>query len=373
MTDKSQQDRESAKNGQDDKANGQKKSQRKGLSPLTRNMLIAGAILIAVIWLLNWLFTRHHIETDDAYTHGRKISVAPHVNGYVTDLRVNDNQFVKQGQILLVIDDRDYRASLDKATASLAQAMANLSGAQNQLVVASKRFPGQFTAAQGALAAAKADLFKAETDFKRQQRVSRAATTQQNVDYAKAALEQARARVVQAEGQLEQARPVQPSIKNQEDIFAQQRASLKVAEANLKLAELNMEWTQVKAPHDGWISQRNVERGDFVQTGQKLFAIVEPEVWVVANYKETEITKMKPGQRAKISVDAYPSLHLKGHVDSIQLGAGSAFSAFPPENATGNFVKIVQRVPVKILIDEGLDPHHPLPLGVSVVPTVYVQ
>lgn len=373
MTDNSQQDRKPAKNDQDDKPDAGKDKKKKGVSPRTKVLLIAGVILIAIIWLFYWLLTRNHIETDDAYTQGRKISIAPHVNGYVTDLRVNDNQFVRHGQVLLTIDDRDYRASLDKAMASLSQASANLSGAENQLIVASKKFPGQLTAAQGALAAAKADLFKAETDFKRQQRVSRAATTQQNVDYAKAALEQARARVIQAEGQLEQARPVQPNIKNQEDIFAQQRASLKVAEANLKLAELNMEWTQVKAPHDGWISQRNVEQGDFVQTGQKLFSIVSPEVWVVANYKETQITKMKPGQKAEISVDAYPSLHLKGHVDSIQLGAGAAFSAFPPENATGNFVKIVQRVPVKILIDKGLDPKHPLPLGVSVIPTVYVK
>ncbi len=197
------------------------------------------------------------------------------------------------------------------------------------MIVASKKFPGSSPQRRVRLPPQKPISLKRRRILKRQQRVSRAATTQQNVDYAKAALEQARARVIQAEGQLEQARPVQPNIKNQEDIFAQQRAFLKVAEANLKLAELNMEWTQVKAPHDGWISQRNVEQGDFVQTGQKLFSIVAPEVWILANYKETQITKMKPGQKAEISVDAYPSLHLKGHVDSIQLGAGAAFSCLP--------------------------------------------
>ncbi len=177
---------------------------------------------------------------------------------------------------------------------------------------------------------------------------------------------------MRAEGELQQSTPVQANIDNQESSMQQQKAALKAAEADLVQAQLNLGWTELRAPHDGWISQRNVEQGDFVQTGQKLFSIVEPEVWVVANFKETQIAKMRAGQKAEIEVDSYPNLKLHGHVDSIQLGAGSAFSAFPPENATGNFVKIVQRVPVKILIDSGLDPNVPLPLGVSVVPTVTV-
>jgi membrane fusion protein (multidrug efflux system) len=129
----------------------------------------------------------------------------------------------------------------------------------------------------------------------------------------------------------------------------------------------------VRAPQDGWITQRNVEMGNDVTAGQQIFAIVSPEVWITANFKETQLGLMRPGQSVEISVDAYPQLHLTGHVDSIQKGSGSKFSAFPAQNATGNFVKIVQRVPVKIVIDHGLDPNLPLPLGISVEPTVRVQ
>ncbi|GBQ95141.1 HlyD family secretion protein [Asaia lannensis] len=355
------------KNDKQDKKNGGKKR-----SPLLRVILIVVVIVVAIAWIAYWLLTRNQIETDDAYTAGRKVAIAPHVNGYVTQLLVNDNQFVHAGQLLVKIDDRDYIASLHKAEASIAQAQANFAAATQMVMVAQQNFPGRLIAAKGALASAQAQLFKAETDYRRQHSVSRAATTQQDIDYSKAALDQAHAEVMRAEGELQQATPVKPNIENQQATMKQQNAALKAAEADLVQAQLNYGWTEVRAPHDGWISQRNVEQGDFVQTGQKLFSVVEPEVWVVANYKETQIQKMRPGQKVEIEVDAYPNLTLHGHVDSIQLGAGAAFSAFPPENATGNFVKIVQRVPVKILIDSGLDPNVPLPLGVSVVPTVTV-
>ena len=133
---------------------------------------------------------------------------------------------------------------------------------------------------------------------------------------------------------------------------------------------MNLSWSVVTAPQDGWITKRNVEKGNYVTPGQQIFYIVSPQVWVTANFKESQLSYMRPGQKAQISVDAYPNLDLQGHVDSIQLGSGSKFTAFPPENATGNFVKIVQRVPVKIVIDSGLDPKIPLPLGISVVPTL---
>jgi membrane fusion protein (multidrug efflux system) len=153
----------------------------------------------------------------------------------------------------------------------------------------------------------------------------------------------------------------------------QQKGQTEQAQARLDQADLNLSWTVVTAPQDGWITKRNVEMGNYVTAGQQIFSIVSPEVWVTANFKETQLARMRAGQPATIAVDAYPQLDLKGHVDSIQLGSGSKFTAFPPENATGNFVKIVQRVPVKIVIDSGLDPALPLPLGISVVPTVKVQ
>jgi membrane fusion protein (multidrug efflux system) len=129
----------------------------------------------------------------------------------------------------------------------------------------------------------------------------------------------------------------------------------------------------VTAPQDGWITKRAVEVGNYVSAGQQIFSIVSPEVWVTANFKESQLNDMRPGQKVDIRVDAYPSLRLHGHIDSVQLGSGTKFSAFPPENATGNFVKVVQRVPVKIVIDSGLNPDIPLPLGISVSPVVTVR
>lgn len=368
--DHAQDHQQSDQQGQQD-ANASKNQKKR--SPLVRIVLLLLVVLAVVGIGLYWFLTRNDIDTDDAYTAGRKISIAPHVNGYVTKLLVNDNQFVHRGELLVSIDDRDYLASLHKAQASVQQAESNMSAYRLLLAVAHKNFPGQLVTAQGSLSAAQARLFKAETDYKRQHSVSRAATTQQDIDYSRAALEEAKAQVMQAQGQLTQAEPVKENVANADARVDQEKAALASAQADLEQAELNLGWTQIRAPHDGWISQRNVEQGDFVQTGQEMFSIVEPEIWITANYKETQLARMRPGQQVDIEVDAYPQLHLHGHVDSLQLGSGQSFSAFPPENATGNFVKTVQRIPVKILIDSGLDPHLPLALGMSVVPTVYVK
>lgn len=227
--------------------------------------------------------------------------------------------------------------------------------------------------AQGTLAAAKAQQFRAETDYKRQHSVERAATSQQDIDYARAALDAAKAQVMEAEGAVQMATPVLPNINNTKIRVSQQEGQVKYAQAELDNAALNLEWTELRAPCDGWISQRNLELGNYVAAGQHVLSIVEPEVWVVANYKETQITHIRPGQKVDVKVDAYPSLKLQGHVDSLQKGTGATFSAFPPENATGNYVKIVQRVPVKIVIDDGLDSNQQLALGLSVVPVVHVD
>jgi membrane fusion protein (multidrug efflux system) len=146
-----------------------------------------------------------------------------------------------------------------------------------------------------------------------------------------------------------------------------------LARAQLDQAELNLSWTRVGAPQEGWVTRRNVEQGNYVQAGQTLLALVTPEVWITANFKESQLDRMRPGQRVAIEVDAHPSLHLTGHLDSIQLGSGSRSTAFPPENATGNYVKIVQRVPVKIFIDGGLPEGFRLPLGLSVTPVVQLR
>ncbi len=340
---------------------------------IIKHLMIILAIVVVIIIGLYWWFTRNDVSTDDAFTAGRAITIAPHVNGYVTELLVDDNQFVHKGQLLLRIDSRDYNASFLQAQGNLERAKAKHLASQYLLQVAIKNYPGQLKVAQGQLEAAKAQLFKAKTDYTRQHNIARPATTQQAVDYATSAYNQAKADVAQSEGNLLIATPVEANIGNVRSRVYDQEGAVKAADGQLKTAALNVEWTEIRAPHDGWISKRNVEQGSYVTVGQSLLSIVEPEIWVIGNYKETQITDMRPGQKVKIAVDAYPFMKLTGHVDSLQAGTGSVFSTFPPENATGNYVKIVQRVPVKIIIDKGLDPKVPLAIGLSVVPTVYVK
>ncbi|MFT8892052.1 MAG: HlyD family secretion protein [Acetobacter papayae] len=345
-----------------------------GKKPSRLKPILTTVIAILVVAAgLYWFFTRNDIDTDDAFTAGRAVSIAPHVEGYVVELLVNDNQFVRKGQILARIDPRDWQASRDRALASLDAAKATAQASEMMHAVAMLEYPGALMQAQGRLAEARAQEFRAQTDYRRQHSVARAATSQQDMDYAQAALDSARAQVTAAQGTVQMAMPVQPNIHNTAIRVTQDEANVHGADADLVNADLNLGWTVLRAPCDGWISQRNIEQGDYVHKGQAVFSIVEPEVWVVANYKETQITHMKPGQKVDVRVDAYPSLKLRGHVDSLQKGTGATFSAFPPENATGNYVKIVQRVPVKIIIDEGLDPDQPLALGLSVEPVVHVD
>ncbi|GCE83297.1 HlyD family secretion protein [Komagataeibacter diospyri] len=357
--------------GAQDTGNGKK--EEKEASPRRKLILIGGLVVLLILGGLYWFLHRNEVETDDAFTAGRAVAVAPHVSGYVTELLVNDNQFVHQGDVIARIDDRNWRAQRDQAAAAVDIARAQVRNYSLLSEVAKKNFPGHLMVAQGQLAQAQAQEFKAETDYRRQHGVTREATSQQNIDYATAALNAAKAQVLEAQGNLETALPVIPNISSTEARVTEQQAQLAQAEAKLREAELNVEWTQIRAPHDGWISQRNIERGTYVTAGQTVVSVVEPEIWVVANYKETQLTHMRPGQKVDIAIDAYPFLKLKGHVDSLQLGTGATFSAFPPENATGNYVKIVQRVPVKILIDEGLRQDLPLSIGLSVEPTVHTE
>ena len=239
--------------------------------------------------------------------------------------------------------------------------------------VARKNFPAQLEQSKAQLESAKASVDKTRADYERQMSLRRQATTGQDVDQALTALRQAEAQVKLFEAQVKQNSPVPQLIGQSEAQVDQLEGQVKQAQARLDQANLNLSWTTVKAPQDGWITRRNVEKGNYVVAGQQILSIVTPEVWVTANFKETQLTHMRPGQPVRIRIDAYPDLDVRGHVDSIQRGSGSKFTAFPPENATGNFVKIVQRVPVKIVIDSGLDPDIPMPLGISVVPTVTLR
>jgi membrane fusion protein (multidrug efflux system) len=320
-----------------------------------------------------WYATKDEESTDDAYTDGRAITIAPQVNGYVVDLAVNDNEFVHAGQTIVRIDPRSYVAARDQAQGQLEAAQGQLAAAQAALDLARVTFPAKLLAAQAERDAALAVLSRADADLRRQHGVPRAATTQQDIDQATAGQRQAAAQVAEAGANLKQAEPVQENIAQVAAQVEQWDGQVKQAKAQLDQAELNLGFTNVTAPQDGWITKRNVERGNYVTAGAAITSLVGTQVWVTANFKESQLDRMRPGQQVRIAVDAYPGLKLTGHVDSVQLGSGAKFTAFPPENATGNFVKIVQRVPVKIDIDSGLDPHLPLPLGISVDPTVELK
>jgi membrane fusion protein (multidrug efflux system) len=352
----------------DDKQQGRKPRSRWPLVVLA--LAVVAAIIGGVIY---WLMTRDLESTDDAYTDGNAVAFAAKVSGYVTELNIDDNSFVHKGDLLLKIDPRDYIAARDQASASLALAKSQLSSAQVDLAIERVRAPATLQQAQAQLAQAKANQTQAEREYRRIHAVDPRATTQTNVDQANAQLAAQSAMVQSADAQVKIADLVQQNIQSAEDTVVQREAQVAQAQANLDSAEINLSYTELRAPQDGTITQRNVDLGTFIQAGQQVFYIVTPQIWVTANFKETQLADMRPGQKVSMTVDAYPSLHLEGHVGSVQKGSGARFSAFPAENATGNFVKIVRRVPVKIIIDSGLDPAQGLPLGISVNPTVTVR
>jgi len=335
--------------------------------------LAIGIVVAIIAGVVYWLMTRNLEDTDDAYVDGRAIMVAPQVNGVVTALNVNDNQFVHKGDSLIEIDPRLYQASYDQAAGQVKATEAQLANARVALDKQRVTAPAQVLSAQGQLDQAKAQLIQAKAEYARQHGIEKAATSQQNIDKADQGFLSAQGQVEQAEAQLKQADLVPQDVAEAEAQVAQLEGQLIQAKASQDQAAINLGYTHVTAPQDGWVTKRNVEVGDLATPGAPIVAIVSPQVWVTANFKETQLNRMRPGQHVDITVDGYPSLKLSGHVDSVQLGSGSRFSAFPAENATGNFVKIVQRVPVKIVIDSGLDPHIPLPLGLSVTPTVTLE
>lgn len=354
--------------GHGGQADGQRRRSRKPLI-----ILIVVVVLLGIVGAIWWFLTRNDISTDDAYTEGDAVTIAPKVGGYVVDLRVGDNTRVHRGDLLLRIDPRDYIAARDQARAQRALADAQLHQAQTQLALAEVQYPAQLAQAQAQEQAAQADLTNARASYRRQHSVDPRATSQQNVDTATAQMRTALANVARAQSEVKAASVVPQQIAEARALVESRQAQVRAAQAQLEQAELNLSYTEVRAPVDGWVTRRNVQDGKLVQAGMSLFALVPSTVWIAANYKETQLERMRPGDPVQIEVDAYPQLKLRGHVDSVQLGSGSRFSAFPAENATGNFVKIVQRVPVKIVIDDGLDPSLPLPLGLSVTPTVHVK
>ena len=368
------------KKGQDDDENGKDKSGKdkdgkhgKKKSRLPLVVLAIATVLVVIAGVLYWYLTRNEESTDDAYTEGNAVSIAPKVSGYVIERNVDDNTFVHAGDVMLRIDPRDYITARDQARANLDLARAQFQSAEIDLQIARVRYPSDKEQSQAQLAQAEANQVNAGREYHRQRSVDQRATTQSTVDQAATQYESTRMNTRQIEAQLHVAALVGPNIAATGSVLKQRRAQVEQAEANLAQAELNLSYTIITAPQDGRVTRRNVDVGTFAQAGQQVFYVVSPNTWVVANFKETQLNRMRLGQQVTINVDAYAKLKLHGHIESIQQGSGARFTTFPQENATGNFVKIVRRVPVKIIIDGGIDPRQGLPLGLSVEPTVQLK
>ena len=374
-TDERDADKKSADDGKGDKKDLQKDGGAKedGKSEKKRwpiVVLIVAAVLAVIGGAVYWFLTRNQESTDDAYTEGNAVSIAPKVAGYVVERRVDDNSFVHTGDLMLRIDPRDYINARDQARANLDLARAQLRSAEIELEISHVRYPSDRQQALAQLAQARANQANAAREYQRQRTVDQRATTQSTVDQATTQLQSTTATTKQIEAQFQVASLVDQNIADVSSTLKQRQAQVEQAEANLAQAELNLSYTEIRAPQDGKITRRNVDVGTYAQAGQQVFYITSPITWVVANFKETQLNRMRVGQGVTIRVDAYPKLKLHGHIQSIQQGSGARFTTFPSENATGNFVKIVRRVPVKIVIDDGIDPQQGLPLGLSVEPTV---
>jgi membrane fusion protein (multidrug efflux system) len=336
-------------------------------------LIILGIVVVvgAIVGFFVWFAGRNDVSTDDAYTDGNVVTMVPKVAGYVVELYVNDNSHVRKGELLLRIDPRDSLTAQAQAEAQLALAKADLLSAQDALHIARVQYPAQLRSAEAQQQAAAASFAQARASYQRQHEVDRGATTQDLIDQSTSQQQSANSSLESASAQVAIARLVPEQLAQAEATVAQREAQVRQAEAQLAQANLNLGYTEVRSPTDGFITMRSAQLGSYLTVDQTMFLIVTPEVWVTANFKESQIGRMRPGDAVDLKIDAYSGLKLQGHVQSIQYGTGSRFSAFPAENATGNFVKIVQRVPVKIIIDHGLDPNRPLPLGLSVDPVVH--
>jgi membrane fusion protein, multidrug efflux system len=330
-------------------------------------------IVLAIVGFLVWFARRNEVTTDDAYTDGNVVTMAPKVSGYVVALDIDDNTHVHKGDLLTRIDPRDFRTARQQAEAALELARAQLGSARDALRIARVQFPAQLVSAEAQRQSAQAGLDQAQRQYARQHQVDQRATTQENIDASTSQQLSSRANLESAQAQVAIARLVPEQIEQAASTVAERQAQVDQAEAQLAQADLNLSYTEVRAPSDGFVTSRSVQLGDYVTVGATMFLIVTPDVWITANFKESQIGRMRPGDPVDIEIDAYSGYKLSGRVQSVQYGSGSRFSAFPAENATGNFVKIVQRVPVKIVIERGLDPDRPLPLGLSASPLVHLH
>ncbi len=342
---------------------------RKGLirrHPILAAIGLVALLVIAAAGYLYWDHTAHFESTDDAFIAARQFAIAPKVPGYITAVPVTDNQHVDKGAVIAQIDQRDYLTALAQAQAQVSGAEAGIHNIDAQIATQD----AQIAASQAQVNQAQANLELSQVTWGRDKPLVKQgwATEQQgtvdvqNLKAQQAAVDSAQATLKVAQRQIDTLRAQRATAE----------ANLSQAEAQLDQAKLNLSYTTVIADQPGRVVNLTGAVGQYAQAGTNLTMFVPDEIWVTANYKETQLDRMRPGQPADIEIDAYPERDFHGHLDSVQPGSGPAFSLLPPENATGNYVKIVQRVPVKIILenppaDVSLGP------GMSVVPTVRVD
>ena len=398
---------------------------------MRRGVIAAVAVVVLAVGLFFWLHSRGREDTDDAQVDGRITQIAARVGGTLIKVNVDNNQQVAAGTVLVQIDPRDYQIAVDRARAELADARATAAAARTGVPIAQVETRAGVSTASGGVDQAEAGVAGAQHEIQvakanlvtaqarqREREATATKTTRdverlrglvekdeiprQQFDAAVAAAEsaraaadaaasevvaaqggitvaeqraaQARAGASQARAGLATARTAPQQLQVTQARAAAAEARVQQAEAELKQAELNLAYTSITAPGAGVVSRKMIEPGQVIQAGQPLMALVDLDhVWIVANFKETQLKSMQPGQKATVEVDALGGREFEGHVDSIAAATGAKFSLLPPENATGNFVKVVQRIPVKIVLEAGQDPNRLLRPGMSVTPTVRIR
>ena len=349
-----------------------------------RALIIVAAVLIvgALSFYAYIRYRNTHISTDDAFVTGRVHVVASKVPGTVKSVFAHDNQLVKQGTLLVEIDERDYDVRVKEADSAMSAEKAKMDELVSRVDVVRKQLTEYRFRAESArsnLKLQEVNLKQAEIDFKRAARLhEKKIIAEERYEKMKTAHDGALAQVDAAKEQLKQAEAALETqkslIRQSESAYIAQGSSARQKGEALAAEKLKQSYTKIFAPSDGYVTRKNLEIGNQIQPGQPLMAIVALEdVWILANYKETQLERVKPGQKVTISVDSYPGKTFTGKVQSIMAGTGTAFSLFPPENATGNYVKVVQRIPVKIVLDQGTDPNHVLRVGMSVEPTILTE
>ncbi len=346
-------------------------------------LIFGGIAIISIVTAFIYIqYKKTHITTDDAFIDGNIHTIASKVSGTVKNIYVKTNQYVKRGDLLVELDPSDYEVKLNEALSAVNAEKAKLAEIEARIEVAKSHVSeiiASIAVAKANLDAKEAELKQAELDKQRgeslyrkegisKERYEKILTT---YAVAMAEVKSAREQLKKVENTLE----TQRSIVKQTEVLKKAQISLiKEKEAKLDEAKLNYSYSKIYSPAEGYVTKKTVELGNQIKAGQPLMAIVPLDgLYVTANYKETQLENVRPGQKVKIKVDAYPGKVFWGKVDSIMAGTGTVFSLFPPENATGNYVKVVQRIPVKILLNNYTGEEHTLRIGMSVIPTIYVE